>query len=32
VINGKKLPDLDHEVALADLDAAIAPLLKTRRR
>jgi protein-disulfide isomerase len=27
VINGKKLPDLDHEVELSDLDAAIAPLL-----
>lgn len=28
VINGKKLPESDHEVTLADLDAAIAPLLK----
>ena len=32
VINGKKLPDLDHEVALTDLDAAITPLLKRRGR
>jgi protein-disulfide isomerase len=32
VINGKKLADLDHEVGLADLDAAIAPFLKARRR
>jgi protein-disulfide isomerase len=32
VINGKKLADLDHEVQLADLDAAIAPLLKHGRR
>jgi protein-disulfide isomerase len=30
VINGRKLPDLDHEVVLADLDAAISPLLKGR--
>ena len=28
-INGQKLPELDHEVVLTDLDAAIAPLLKT---
>ena len=27
-INGKKLPQLDHEVTLEDLDAAIQPLLK----
>ena len=27
VINGKKLANLDHEVALEDLDAAIGPLL-----
>ena len=27
VINGVKLPESDHEVGLADLDAAIAPLL-----
>jgi len=27
VINGKKLAGLDHEVQLADLDGAIAPLL-----
>jgi protein-disulfide isomerase len=32
VINGKKLEDLDHEVQLADLDAALAPLLKHGRR
>ena len=32
VINGKKLADLDHEVVLADLDAAIGPLLKTAGR
>ena len=32
VVNGKKLPPLDHEVTLADLDAAIQPLLKPRRR
>jgi protein-disulfide isomerase len=32
VINGTKLGDLDHEVALADLDAAIAPLLRTKGR
>ena len=32
VVNGKKLADLDHEVQLADLDAAIAPLLKHGRR
>jgi protein-disulfide isomerase len=32
VINGKKLAGLDHEVQLTDLDAAIAPLLKARRR
>ena len=33
VINGKKLPELDHEVQLADLDQALAPLLsKSRRR
>jgi protein-disulfide isomerase len=33
VINGRKLPESDHEVNLADLDAAIGPLLiKTRRR
>ena len=33
VINGKKLPELDHEVQLADLDTALAPLLtKPRRR
>ena len=28
VINGTKLADLDHEAVLADLDAAIQPLLK----
>jgi predicted DsbA family dithiol-disulfide isomerase len=28
VVNGTKLPDLDHEANLADLDAAIQPLLK----
>jgi len=28
-INGQKLPELDHEVVLTDLDAAIAPLLKS---
>ena len=27
VVNGQKLPELGHEVGLADLDAAIAPLL-----
>ena len=32
IVNGKKLADLDHEVQLADLDAAIAPLLKHGRR
>ena len=32
VVNGAKLPDLDHEVTLADLDAAIEPLLKPGRR
>ena len=32
VINGKKLDGLDHEVRLADLEGAIAPLLKARRR
>ena len=32
VINGKKLPELDHEVTLADLDKAIQPLLKPGRR
>ena len=32
VINGTKLGDLDHEATLADLDAAIEPLLKTGRR
>ena len=32
IINGEKLPDLDHEVVLTDLDAAIQPLLKARRR
>jgi protein-disulfide isomerase len=33
VVNGKALPELNHEVSLADLDAAIAPLLtKPRRR
>ena len=31
VINGQKLADLDHEVALADLDAAIGPLLERKR-
>ena len=31
VINGTKLADLDHEATLADLDTAIAPLLKGRR-
>ena len=30
VINGTKLGDLDHETTLADLDAAIEPLLKGR--
>jgi protein-disulfide isomerase len=32
VINGKPLPRSDHEVNLADLDAAIGPLLKARGR
>ena len=32
VINGRKLAGLNHEVALADLDAAIGPLLERRRR
>ncbi len=32
VINGKKLPPLDHEVALQDLDNAIQPLLGGKRR
>jgi len=32
VINGTKLADLDHEATLADLDAAIEPLLKPGRR
>ena len=32
VINGKKLGDLDHEIELADLDAAISPLLKSKGR
>ena len=33
IINGAKLPESDHEVNLADLDAAIGPLLaKSRRR
>jgi protein-disulfide isomerase len=32
VINGQKLGDLDHEVELADLDAAITPLLHGKRR
>jgi protein-disulfide isomerase len=31
-INGKRLADLDHEVTLADLDAAIQPLLKPHGR
>jgi protein-disulfide isomerase len=31
VINGKKLPSLDHEIVLEDLDAAIQPLLKKGR-
>ena len=31
VVNGKKLPPLDHEVTLKDLDAAIQPLLGTKR-
>ncbi len=31
VINGQKLPELDHEVQLADLDNAIAPLLSKPR-
>ncbi len=31
-INGKPLPDTGHEVTLADLDAAIAPLLKPTGR
>jgi protein-disulfide isomerase len=30
VINGNKLPDLDHEVALNDLSIAIDPLLKNQ--
>ena len=33
VVNGQKLPELGHEVGLADLDAALAPALaKTGRR
>jgi protein-disulfide isomerase len=32
IVNGSKLPELTHEVTLADLDAAIQPLLKGRRR
>jgi protein-disulfide isomerase len=32
VINGRKLADLDHEIELADLDAAIGPLLKQKGR
>jgi len=33
VVNGQKLPELDHEVGLADLDAALEPALaKTGRR
>ncbi len=32
LINGKKLPELDHEVALSDLDAAIQPLLGKKGR
>ena len=32
VVNGTKLADLDHEATLADLDAAIEPLLKPGRR
>ena len=31
VINGQTLPESDHEVNLADLDAALAPLLKPAR-
>ena len=31
VVNGQKLPDLDHEVQLVDLDNAIAPLLSKPR-
>lgn len=31
VINGQKLPELDHEVQLADLDKALAPLLSKPR-
>jgi protein-disulfide isomerase len=30
IINGTKLADLDHEVALADLDTAVEPLLKAK--
>ncbi len=32
IVNGAKLPELTHEVTLEDLDAAIEPLLKARRR
>ena len=32
VINGKQLPESSHEVGLADLDAAIAPLLHAKGR
>ena len=32
VVNGQKLPELDHEVGLADLDAALAPALAKRGR
>jgi protein-disulfide isomerase len=32
VINGAKLADLDHEVQLTDLDAAIGPLLRAKKR
>ena len=32
VINGKKLPPLDHEATLKDLDDALQPLLEAKRR
>ena len=32
VVNGKKLPPLDHEVTLQDLDAAIQPVLGAKGR
>ena len=32
VVNGKKLPPLDHEVTLQDLDNAIQPLLGAKKR